>query len=171
MSADLKARAEQAIEMLVAAGADDAWATAIQSRDVEFDYRDGALEKVKDTPLLRGFRQQFHWHKEPLYRFAPGPKQFDDPNVRKNIAKLAEYGLTFDLQVFPKQMKGAARLAAACPDTTFILQHAGMLTETTKAAWTEWREALATLAALPNVVTKLSAFGTFVQCPVFLIAM
>ena len=122
-----------------------------------------ALEKVKDPPLLRGFRQQYHWHEEPLYRFAPGPSQFDDPKVRKNIAKLAEYGLAFDLQVFPKQMKGAARLAAACPDTTFILQHAGMLTETTKAAWTEWREALATLAALPNVVTKLSAFGTFIH--------
>ncbi len=49
MSADLKNRAEQAIEMLVAAGADDAWATAGQSHDVEFNYRDGALEKVKDT--------------------------------------------------------------------------------------------------------------------------
>ena len=35
--------------MLVAAGADDAWATASQSRDVEFSFRDGTLEKVKDT--------------------------------------------------------------------------------------------------------------------------
>jgi len=35
--------------MLVTAGADDAWATAAQSRNVEFNYRDGALEKVKDT--------------------------------------------------------------------------------------------------------------------------
>lgn len=49
MSADLQDRAEQAIELLLAAGADDAWATAAQSRDVEFNYRDGALEKVQDT--------------------------------------------------------------------------------------------------------------------------
>jgi PmbA protein len=42
-------RAAQAVEMLVAVGADDAWATAGQSRDVEFSYRDGALEKVQDT--------------------------------------------------------------------------------------------------------------------------
>ncbi len=49
MPAELGRRAEQAVEMLVAAGADDAWSTAIQSRDVEFDFRDGALEKVKDT--------------------------------------------------------------------------------------------------------------------------
>ena len=31
------------------AGADEAWATATQSRDVEFNFRDGSLEKVKDT--------------------------------------------------------------------------------------------------------------------------
>ena len=49
MSADMQARAMQAVEMLIAAGADDAWATAGQSRDVEFSYRDGALEKVQDT--------------------------------------------------------------------------------------------------------------------------
>jgi len=49
MSADLQARAAQAIDMLTTAGADDAWATAAQSRDVEFSYRDGALEKVQDT--------------------------------------------------------------------------------------------------------------------------
>ncbi len=49
MSADLKNRAAQAVELATKAGADEAWATANQSRDVEFQYRDGALEKVKDT--------------------------------------------------------------------------------------------------------------------------
>jgi PmbA protein len=49
MSADLQNRAAQAVEMAKAAGADDAWATASQGRDVEFEFRDGALEKVKDT--------------------------------------------------------------------------------------------------------------------------
>jgi PmbA protein len=49
MSAELEERAADAIRVLEAAGADDAWATASQSRDVEFNYRDGALEKVQDT--------------------------------------------------------------------------------------------------------------------------
>ena len=49
MSADLQNRAVQAIELAKGAGAADAWATASQGRDVEFAYRDGALEKVKDT--------------------------------------------------------------------------------------------------------------------------
>jgi len=49
MSADLKNQAVQAVELAKTAGAEDAWATMSQSRDVEFEYRDGALEKVKDT--------------------------------------------------------------------------------------------------------------------------
>lgn len=49
MSAELKNRAVQGVELAKKAGANDAWVTASQSRDVEFEYRDGALEKVKDT--------------------------------------------------------------------------------------------------------------------------
>src|SRR5210317_1580973 len=49
MSVDLKARAAQAVELAQKAGAEDAWSTASQSRDVQFEYRDGSLEKVKDT--------------------------------------------------------------------------------------------------------------------------
>lgn len=49
MPADLKNQAMHAVELAQKSGASDAWATASQSRDVEFEYRDGALEKVKDT--------------------------------------------------------------------------------------------------------------------------
>lgn len=49
MSADLKVFAEQAVEVAKKAGASDAWATAKQGREVEFEYRDGKLEKVKDA--------------------------------------------------------------------------------------------------------------------------
>jgi PmbA protein len=49
MRADLKKRAVHAVELAKSAGASDAWTTMGQSRDVEFEYRDGALEKVKDT--------------------------------------------------------------------------------------------------------------------------
>jgi PmbA protein len=49
MPANLKDQAVHAVELARKAGAEDAWANASQSRDVEFEYRDGALEKVKDT--------------------------------------------------------------------------------------------------------------------------
>jgi PmbA protein len=49
MSVDLKTRATQAVDIAQKAGAQDAWSTVSQSRDVQFEYRDGKLEKVKDT--------------------------------------------------------------------------------------------------------------------------
>jgi len=47
MPANLTQQAIQAVELAQGAGAKDAWVTTSQSRDVEFEYRDGALEKVK----------------------------------------------------------------------------------------------------------------------------
>ena len=49
MSVDLKTRAAQAVDIAQKAGAEDAWSNASQNRDVQFEYRDGKLEKVKDT--------------------------------------------------------------------------------------------------------------------------
>jgi len=49
MSVDLTNKAQQALELAKAAGAEEVSAQMSQSRDVTFEYRDGALEKVKDT--------------------------------------------------------------------------------------------------------------------------
>ena len=119
------------------------------------------LDKLKKYPLMRGIRQQLHWHDNPLYRFAADPDLCRAPHVQANVARLADYGWSFDLQVFSSQMAGGADLARACPEVTFILQHAGMKEDTSKAGDMAWREGMKHLADCPNVVTKLSAFGTF----------
>jgi PmbA protein len=49
MRPELEARAADAVSLSLESGADEAFAFARQSRDVEFSYRDGALEKVKDA--------------------------------------------------------------------------------------------------------------------------
>lgn len=49
MSADLTSRAQQAVELAKSAGAQEVRATTSNSRDVTFEYRDGALETVKDA--------------------------------------------------------------------------------------------------------------------------
>lgn len=121
------------------------------------------LEKLAAQPLMRGVRQQLHWHENPLYRFASRPDLAADPLVRRNIAKLADYGWSFDLQVFAPQMQEAAALARSCPDVTFILQHAGMLEDTSPEGRRAWRKGMEQLAAERNIVTKLSAFGTFIH--------
>lgn len=111
------------------------------------------------SPLVKGIRLQLHWHENPQYRYASGPKQMHDPTFRENIARLREYGWLFELQVFAPQMEDAAAFVEDFPDTTFVLVHTGML----EGDVDEWREGLAKLAAHPNVVTKLTGQGTFVH--------
>ncbi len=121
------------------------------------------LEELKGFPLMRGIRQQFHWHENPLYKFASRPNLPADPTVQRNIAKLTDYGWSFDLQVFSGQMADAVKLARACPEVTLVLQHAGMLEDTSEQGWLAWRDGMRRLAECENVVTKLSAFGTFIH--------
>ena len=122
-----------------------------------------ALDRLARYPAMRGIRQQFHWHENPLYRFAASPDLARDATVQRNVGVLAAYGWSFDLQVFAGQMAGAAELAAACPNVTLVLQHAGMLEDLSEAGWSAWRAGMHRLAAAPNVVSKLSAFGTFIH--------
>lgn len=122
-----------------------------------------ALDALAKEPSMRGVRMQLHWHENPLYRFASGPDLARDPVLQRNVARLGDYGWSFDLQVFAEQMAGAAELAAACPKVTFVLQHAGMLEDLSEAGIAEWRSGMKLLARQPNVVSKLSGLGTFLR--------
>jgi len=121
------------------------------------------LDRLTRYALVRGVRMQLHWHENPLYRFAARADLCADPTIRRNVARLAEYDWSFDLQVFAPQMAEAAGLAEACPDVTFVLQHAGMLEDLSPAGRATWRAGMARLAICPNVVTKLSGLGTFIH--------
>jgi predicted TIM-barrel fold metal-dependent hydrolase len=121
------------------------------------------LDALARNPRVRGVRMQLHWHENPLYRFASGPDLALSPILQRNVARLADYDWSFDLQVFADQMAGACALADVCPDVTFVLQHAGMLEDLSQGGVGAWRAGMAMLAARPNVVSKLSGLGTFVR--------
>ena len=106
------------------------------------------LDRLKRYSLVRGVRMQLHWHENPLYRFAARADLCADPAIRRNVARLADYGWSFDLQVFAPQMPDAAGLAEACPDVTFVLQHAGMLEDLSPAGRAAWRAGMARLATV-----------------------
>jgi len=121
------------------------------------------LDRLTKYPGMRGLRMQLQWHENPQYQFAAAPDLARDPTLQRNVAQLADYGWTFDLQVFAGQMEGAAELAASAPKVTFILQHAGMLEDLSPDGWARWRKGMRLLAAQPNIVSKLSALGTFIH--------
>ena len=121
------------------------------------------LDRLARYPLVRGARMQLHWHENPLYRFAVRPDLCSDPVIRRNVGRLAEYGWSFDLQVFTPQMAEAAMLAESCPEVTFVLQHAGMWEDLSPEGHAAWRAGMTLLARCPNVVSKLSGLGTFIH--------
>ena len=131
--------------------------------DVTVDDVRPQLDLLAKYPLMRGVRMQLHWHENEAYRFASLPDLAADPKVQRNVARLGHYGWTFDLQVFAPQMAEAAKLAASCPNVTFILQHAGMLEDLSNEGWAQWRAGMKALAAQPNVVAKTSGLGTFIH--------
>jgi predicted TIM-barrel fold metal-dependent hydrolase len=121
------------------------------------------LKRLADLPATRGIRQQLHWHENPQYRFAPRPDVMKDADWRRGLARLADLGLLFELQIFASQMTDGATLARGFPDTVFVLEHAGMLEDMSPAGWQVWRAGMAALAQCRNVNVKLSGFGTFVH--------
>ncbi len=121
------------------------------------------LDTLRKYPLMRGVRQQLHWHENRDYRFAASPDLPTNPTLQRNIEKLAGFGWCFELQVFAPQMKAASELAAACPDVTFVLQHAGMLETLSAEGRALWQDGMKRLADCLNVVCKLSGLGTFIH--------
>jgi len=73
------------------------------------------LDRLSRYKLVRGVRMQLHWHENPHYRFAERANLSAERRIGANVARLADYGFSFDLQVFASQMAAAAELAADCP--------------------------------------------------------
>lgn len=81
------------------------------------------------------------------------------PDFERAVRLLPEYGLSFDLCIRHHQLPAAIELVRRVPQTSFVLDHLG------KPAIAEgrlepWRAQLAELAALPNVVCKISGAVT-----------
>lgn len=82
-----------------------------------------------------------------------------NPKFRRGIAALQEYGYTYDLLVYPRQLKAAADLVAQFPEQSFVLDHCGK-PEIQKKEIDTWKNDIQLLAAHPNVYCKISGLFT-----------
>jgi predicted TIM-barrel fold metal-dependent hydrolase len=114
------------------------------------------LQAQAGFDFVRGVR-----HKPRANRSAgdAAPGGTTDPAWRAGFARLAPLGLRLDLQTPWWHFGEAARLAADFPETSIIVNHAGLPADRGDAAMQAWRRACTTLAAQPNVAMKLSGIG------------
>jgi len=119
------------------------------------------LARHRAHPNLRGVRAIASWHDDPRFRFVDRADLMDDPAWRRGLAILRDHGLSLDLMVNGGQLGDVGRLAAAYPDLTIIVNHAGSPVDRDAAGLTKWRAGLAQIAAEPNVAIKLSDLAAY----------
>ena len=80
---------------------------------------------------------------------------------QQNFALLDKYNLSFDMQLYPEQMKEAAEFLGGFPKVPIVIDHAGSPYDQTDSGLRLWREGLSALAKLPKIHIKLSGFGMY----------
>lgn len=108
------------------------------------------LERLGAHPQLKGVRRVLHTQADELILH---------PTFVRHLKTLAAHDLSFDLCVLARQLPLAIKLIEQCPDVSFILDHCGNPPIKEKSIH-PWRGHISRIAALPNVVCKISGLVT-----------
>jgi L-fuconolactonase len=119
--------------------------------DLRSDRVEADLERLAQHPKFVGVRHVVQ--EEPDDAFMLGP------DFQRGISKLAAYGLTYDILIFPKQLEAAIRLAENFPAQPFVLDHIAK-PPIKDGVLEPWATQLRRLAQLPNVHCKVSGMLT-----------
>jgi L-fuconolactonase len=118
----------------------------IEDGEVVATYLD---ELVRLGPRVKGVRRLIQAEPDPEF-----PLTLID-----GLRLLPKYGLSFDICIVHHQLARTIEMVRACPETQFILDHIGK-PDVRSGRLDPWREQMAELAALPNVVCKISGVVT-----------
>ncbi|MCU0903223.1 MAG: amidohydrolase family protein [Tabrizicola sp.] len=118
----------------------------------ESDGFEAWLERV-DRRVVRGVRRVLHVVPDAVSQ---------DERFRRNLRKLGQAGLPFDICMLQRQLPLTMALVDACPETVFILDHCGV-PDIASGSFDDWAAWISRIAERPHVNTKLSgisAYGT-----------
>ena len=109
------------------------------------------LREVAEHPKCVGVRH--------VVQDEPDPRFLLGESFLHGIGKLATFGLTYDLLLYPQQLPAAAEFVGRFPEQPFVLDH--LAKPRIKAGELDpWRHDLKALAAHGNVLCKLSGMVT-----------
>jgi L-fuconolactonase len=141
-------------EMLALAASEPLIAGVVGWTDLTSPAVADELARLRSGPggsYLAGIRHQV--------QSEPDPDWLRRPEVIRGLRAVAAAGLCYDLVVLPHQIDAATYAAAAVPELTLVLDHAGKPPIGT--GQTEpWAQAIRALAAQPNAMCKLSGLVT-----------
>jgi L-fuconolactonase len=106
------------------------------------------IRPLAKEPTIKGLRHVLHGPGTPAgYCLRP--------DFVRGIRLLGELGLSFDLCMRPAELRDGAKLAEACPETRFVLDHCGNA-PVFGGDRSAWEKDIAAVAAWPNVSGKVS---------------
>ncbi len=81
------------------------------------------------------------------------------PNVIRGIRQLADFGFTFDILIYPSQLKAALHLVRAVPEVNFVIDHMAK-PSVGRQEISRWSNFMVELAKQPHVSCKVSGMVT-----------
>ena len=111
----------------------------------------GQLERYAPHPKLVGVRHVVHDEPDDQFMLLP--------EFRRGVAQLREFGLTYDLLLFPRHLPVAVKLVEEFPQQPFVVDHIAKPV-IREGQVSPWQEDLKRLGAFPNVCCKLSGMVT-----------
>lgn len=109
------------------------------------------LAALRAIPRVRGIRRLIQPHADPDYCLSR-------PFV-EGVRAVGRFGLPFDLCIGHRQLASATDLVRRCPDVSFVLDHIAK-PPIASGGREPWAAEMRALAALPNVVVKISGVVT-----------
>jgi predicted TIM-barrel fold metal-dependent hydrolase len=109
------------------------------------------LRQLAANPLVKGIRRNLQGERDPQFCLRP--------EFVAGVKLLAEFGFSFDLCIRHEQLPGATELVHRVPQVSFVLDHFGK-PDVLGKTFEPWATDLKALAALPNVVCKMSGLTT-----------
>lgn len=113
------------------------------------------LSELTRYPNVCGIRQILN-HEPSWPRNGRLGNLFENEPWRRGYAQLADFGLSFDLQLNPHQFRQAAALSAQHPEIPLIIGHLGSPTLEDLQKGKRYWEGMQALADLPHASIKLS---------------
>ena len=102
-------------------------------------------------PRIKGVRRLLQGERDDAFGL--------QPDFVRGVQALADYDFSFDICIVHRQLPAAIELVRRCPQVRFILDHLGK--PDIKAGLRDpWQAHIRELAALPNVVCKISGMVT-----------
>lgn len=120
---------------------------------------DEILAQQKAHPLVRAIRSKPRTGAGPDRPPEGHDGTMQDPKWRAGLALLARHGLGWDLRVPWWHLEEAAGVVAEHPDLHVVANHTGLPWDRSVEGLARWRRGMEALAALPNVMVKLSELG------------